>query len=81
MNLRFITAFYNSYSKTEDYSNISVLVSSLKQKDKKAFIYLYDNCGAKLYGVICNLANNKFTKNHVEHNFSWFHNDQFLIIN
>jgi RNA polymerase sigma-70 factor (ECF subfamily) len=42
-----------------DYSNMPILISSLKQKDEKAYAYLYDNYSAALYGIIFKVVNNE----------------------
>jgi RNA polymerase sigma-70 factor, ECF subfamily len=49
----------------QDFSNISFLVSALKQKDQKAFAYLYDNYSAALYGIVFKIVNNEDDANDV----------------
>jgi RNA polymerase sigma factor (sigma-70 family) len=49
----------------QDFKNISILTSALKQKDRSAFAYLYDNFSAALYGVILKIVNNDDDANDV----------------
>lgn len=42
-----------------EYSNMQILISSLKEKDEKAYAYLYDNYSAALYGIIYKVVNNE----------------------
>ncbi len=48
-----------------DYSNMQTLISSLKQKDEKAYAYLYDHYSAALYGIIFKVVNNEDDANDV----------------
>ena len=36
----------------QDYSNIQILISTLKLRDEKAYSYLYDKYSSALYGII-----------------------------
>jgi RNA polymerase sigma factor (sigma-70 family) len=49
----------------QDFSNISNLISALKEQDEKAFAYLYDNYSAALYGIIFKVVNNEDDANDV----------------
>lgn len=40
------------------YADMNVLISSLKNKEEKAYTYLYDNYSAALYGIILKVVDN-----------------------
>jgi RNA polymerase sigma-70 factor, ECF subfamily len=56
-NIRFVSL--------QEFTNISLLTTALKQKDRSAFTYLYDNYSAALYGVILKVVNNEEDANDV----------------
>jgi RNA polymerase sigma-70 factor (ECF subfamily) len=41
------------------YADMNFLISSLKEKDEKAYAYLYDNYSAALYGIIFKVVNDE----------------------
>jgi RNA polymerase sigma-70 factor, ECF subfamily len=49
----------------QEYKDISILVSALKQKNTNAFTYLYDNYSAALYGVILKVVHDEDDANDV----------------
>ena len=48
-----------------DFSYIPNLVQALKQKDEKAFTYLYDNYSAALYGIVLKIVQQEEDANDV----------------
>ena len=48
-----------------DYQQIDVLILGLKNREEKAFAYLYDNYSAALYGVILKIVENTEDANDV----------------
>jgi RNA polymerase sigma factor (sigma-70 family) len=49
----------------QDFSDISYLIRSLKEKDRNAFAYLYDNYSAALYGIVFKIVHDEDDANDV----------------
>jgi RNA polymerase sigma factor (sigma-70 family) len=60
-----IFLFVYTFVLLHDFSNISNLISSLQQKDERAFAYLYDNYSAALYGVVLKVVSDADDANDV----------------